>query len=107
MLEDALELAATFGFRILPVSSPLMAGPVAGKRPLISSWQGAATTDPDQIRAWFHQWPQANIGIAMVIGKNLARSRVIRHSVECIILRRTTFAVAPPRSQMSSIPNLF
>lgn len=64
MENEALELAEAFGFRILPVSSPHMGGPAAGKRPLISTWQQAATTDADQIRGWFRRWPQANIGIA-------------------------------------------
>lgn len=64
MQEAAIELAKTFGFRVLPVTNPQMGGAAAGKRPLIHAWQKAATTDVDQIRAWFRRWPNANIGIA-------------------------------------------
>ncbi|MBZ9755270.1 bifunctional DNA primase/polymerase [Mesorhizobium sp. ESP6-5] len=64
MQNEAIKLAETFGFRILPVASPRMGGPAAGKRPLIPAWQQAATTDPVQIGAWFSRWPIANIGIA-------------------------------------------
>jgi len=34
------------------------------KRPLISDWQKRATTNPLQIRAWWEENPNANIGIA-------------------------------------------
>lgn len=71
MINHALELAATFGFRILPVNSPLMGAPDASKRPLIAAWQHAATTDPDKITAWFRKWPQANIGVATGAGSKV------------------------------------
>lgn len=34
------------------------------KHPRIKAWQNAATTDPDQLRAWWAAWPDANIGLA-------------------------------------------
>jgi hypothetical protein len=42
--------------------------PLAGKQPRIPKHQGGsgvhdATTDPDQIRAWWQRWPGANIGL--------------------------------------------
>ena len=33
------------------------------KEPLIKEWQNRATTDEHQVRAWWGQWPEANIGI--------------------------------------------
>ena len=36
--------------------------PVLGKRPPLEQWQAKATTDPDQIRAWWREYPSANIG---------------------------------------------
>jgi hypothetical protein len=35
------------------------------KRPLVSTGFYAATTDQDQIRAWWHRWPNAMIGVRM------------------------------------------
>lgn len=35
-----------------------------GKHPRIKAWQKAATTDPEQIIAWWKKWPQSNIGVA-------------------------------------------
>lgn len=35
-----------------------------GKKPLTAGGFKAATTDADQIRAWWAKWPQANIGYA-------------------------------------------
>ncbi|MEX0409328.1 phage/plasmid primase, P4 family [Aquibium sp. LZ166] len=64
MLQFALQLAEINSFGVFPVTSPLMGGPDAGKKPLIRGWQKAATTDPDQIRQLFCQRPDANIGIA-------------------------------------------
>ena len=34
------------------------------KTPQIAEWNLAATTNPDQIRRWWSQWPDANIGLA-------------------------------------------
>lgn len=36
-----------------------------GKHPRIADWVNAATTDPEVIRAWWHRWPSANIGLVM------------------------------------------
>ena len=34
-----------------------------GKHPIITDWTNTATKDPAQIREWWSQWPQANVGI--------------------------------------------
>lgn len=34
------------------------------KRPHLKEWQNKATTDTDQVRAWWKQWPYANVGVA-------------------------------------------
>jgi hypothetical protein len=34
----------------------------AAKSPLILNWQNLTTQDPEQIRKWWKQWPDANIG---------------------------------------------
>ncbi len=33
------------------------------KKPHIKGWPTAATTDPEQIKAWWTRWPNANVGI--------------------------------------------
>jgi Bifunctional DNA primase/polymerase, N-terminal len=54
-LEAALDHAA-HGFAVFPLRTN-------GKSPRFEGWQDAATSDPVQIRRWWLQWPQANIGI--------------------------------------------
>jgi bifunctional DNA primase/polymerase-like protein/uncharacterized protein DUF5906 len=54
MVDEALHLAAR-GFRVFPVHR--------NKIPCIEAWQIKATTDPEQIEAWWREWPSANIGI--------------------------------------------
>ncbi len=39
-----------------------------GKHPRLSEWETNASKDPEQIRAWWHKWPTANIGLA--VGKS-------------------------------------
>lgn len=39
-------------------------GKSAGKHPRFSDWESKASSDPEQIRAWWKKWPSANIGIA-------------------------------------------
>lgn len=41
------------------------------KTPLVREWQHLATTDPEQIRAWFTQFPACNWGIATGKQSNL------------------------------------
>jgi len=57
----ALAAAATWyasqGIAIFPCE-------VTGKRPLTKHGLKDATTDPDQVKAWWQREPQANIGIA-------------------------------------------
>lgn len=66
ILVAALALAAQ-GFRILPVC-PAQTGCGSrtckqGKHPLPKKWVAAASSDTEQIRAWFKKWPNAGIGI--------------------------------------------
>ena len=43
------------GWRVVPLN---------GKIPLIKEWTANASTDIDIIGAWFHEFPEANVGIA-------------------------------------------
>lgn len=66
-LAAAIEYAE-HGWRVLPVQ---------GKVPLLPAWSrpdgsGAASTDPDQIRAWWTRWPAANVGVATGPASSLA-----------------------------------
>jgi len=36
--------------------------PSPGKHSRVAEWEKVATTDPEQIRAWWGRWPHANIG---------------------------------------------
>jgi hypothetical protein len=54
---DAAFMYASDGVRVFPI------GPEK-KRPLIKDWPNVATTDPEQIRAWWTKWPDAMIGAA-------------------------------------------
>ena len=55
---------ATRGLRVVPLMD-------RGKRPRIREWQRKATSDVDQIRQWFEQWPEANVGVAMGPGSDV------------------------------------
>lgn len=67
-LEAALQLAKERGWHVFPCCAwdqPRNAPPdKRGKAPLVDSGFKAATTDETQIRRWWSQWPEANIGIA-------------------------------------------
>jgi bifunctional DNA primase/polymerase-like protein/AAA domain-containing protein len=54
-LEQALALANRF--LVFPIT------PGEKSPPLISGWQNFATSDEVRVRAWWAQWPDANIGI--------------------------------------------
>jgi len=72
LLESAMDLADR-GFAIFPCHT--MVGKDAcscgkesckskAKHPRVTDWQGQATSEEDQIREWWTQWPDANIAIA-------------------------------------------
>lgn len=46
--------------------------PRPGKHPLLSNGVRAASRDPGQVRAWWKQWPEANIGIATGLVSGIA-----------------------------------
>ena len=72
ILEAGLWLAS-MGFAVIPCCSPGMVVEVScsrkgqcatpGKHPLVNDWPNEATTDQAQIRAWWAQWPQANLAV--------------------------------------------
>lgn len=71
-LAAAAELYAALGWCIIPIHG-IEGGKCtcgrpdcttsAGKHPRLNEWQKHATDDLDQVRAWWRQWPQANIGV--------------------------------------------
>jgi len=78
MLEAALKWAG-YGWSVFPLHTPVFPGdgsPVRctchkgsacahiGKHPRTTNGHKAATTDEAQIRTWWAQWPDANIGVA-------------------------------------------
>jgi hypothetical protein len=69
-LKIALDHAAA-GIRVFPVS--VIQGPDGRwkKRPAIKGWKDVATTDPDQIRRWWQEFPEA------VPGTELGRAGLV------------------------------
>ena len=72
-LRAALWYASKRGWHVLPLHTPQPEGSCScgdpdcdgiGKHPRIKKWNETATTDPAKIRAWWHKWPDANVGIA-------------------------------------------
>ena len=57
MIEFALRYAAA-GFKVIPLRH-------RGKLPLTAHGAHDATTDETQIRTWFAQWPDANLGVTL------------------------------------------
>lgn len=45
------------GWRVIPIEP-------GGKRPLLSEWPKRATNDPEEIRRWIAEYPDANLGVA-------------------------------------------
>jgi Bifunctional DNA primase/polymerase, N-terminal len=74
MVDHALEYARR-GWYVVPLHTPnpnrpngcscrnRVCGNSAGKHPRISNWQNTASIDPEQIKAWWLKWPDANIGV--------------------------------------------
>jgi hypothetical protein len=85
LLEAALDLASR-GFRVFPLRP-------GEKIPRIKGWKDAATTDPEQIRGWWAQFPHANIGIAT--GRGLLVVDVDKHKDGVKKLRELFAAHAP------------
>ena len=56
MLESALALARQ-GFLVFPIA------PKAKSPPLVADWPNVATANEAQVRSWWTQWPNANVGI--------------------------------------------
>lgn len=57
LLKAALWYARTYGWPVFPCKP-------GGKDPLTRRGFKDASTDPEQIRAWWRRWPSANLGIA-------------------------------------------
>ncbi len=57
ILAAALDYAA-MGWRIIPIRPK-------SKLPLIKAWQKNATADTAQLKRWWAQWPDANVGVAL------------------------------------------
>lgn len=72
LLAAAVDYAAVHGFCVLPLHD-ITAGHCScrdgaacttpGKHPRVLDWRNTASTDPDLIRRWWKQWPEANVGI--------------------------------------------
>ena len=71
-LVDAALTYATRGWPVFPVFEPTQAGTCScgnlqcgspGKHPRAAHGLNDATTDPERIRLWWAEWPQANVGI--------------------------------------------
>ena len=71
---------ARYGFRVFPCHEIESDGECscgkfgclsAAKHPRITAWTDEATTDDKRIRAWWGQWPNANIGVACGAASNL------------------------------------
>jgi hypothetical protein len=76
-LETAALAYAAEGYAVLPLYSIKdghcdchlgKACTTAGKHPRTPSGKNDASTDPDQVRKWWKQWPYANIGLAVPEG---------------------------------------
>lgn len=59
-LHHALNWASR-GYHVFPCEDP---GP-NGKKPRITKWQERASRDDLQLEAWWEEWPEANIGVAL------------------------------------------
>src|SRR5206468_3904952 len=70
-LRGALRMAKR-GWRVFPLYHPVDGGCSCGnpdcssfaKHPLIGDWGNAASSDPDVIRAWWADHPEANVATA-------------------------------------------
>jgi hypothetical protein len=57
LLAKAALAYAALGWRVHPCR-------LRDKRPMLPRWQGRAAAEPDQIAQWWHETPDANIGVA-------------------------------------------
>jgi hypothetical protein len=69
----AAEAYAALGFAVVPLHAPRPGGcscragrgcPDPGKHPRLRGWEKLASTDPGEVRGWWHRWPGANVGLA-------------------------------------------
>ncbi|MGO9121687.1 MAG: phage/plasmid primase, P4 family [Desulfomonilaceae bacterium] len=79
LLEAALAYAKR-GWYVIPLHEPTVdgcscgnpdCGNSAGKHPRIKNWQRACSRDPEVIRGWWEQWPEANVGIVAGISNRV------------------------------------
>lgn len=79
MRQHALDLGVR-GFRVVPLHTPsgetcsCKAGSRclnAGKHPRIKDWKRRATTDAALITAWWTEWPEANVAVALGRGSGV------------------------------------
>jgi putative DNA primase/helicase len=70
---DALSYGG-LGWHVVPVHTPTRNGGCScghakcisqGKHPRISEWEKNATDNEEQIKKWWNQWPDANVGVQL------------------------------------------
>lgn len=79
IVDEAIGLAQR-GWRVVPLTWPTDGGcscsrgracEAPAKHPTIKRWHKLGTTDPDQLEAWWREWPRAGVGIVTGRGSDL------------------------------------
>ena len=86
LVQAALEYAG-YGWHVLPIREQ-------SKLPAIKEWQHAASTDEEQIAAWWEKWPAANVGVLLGAKSGLIDLECDTPAAEQEFLR--LFGGAPP-----------